>query len=139
MSEAKEEPIVCRLCGGPIGKVKGEREEVYNQELAQKVHHSCSEEHEAILLKHKVRQEDYTSALFEAMTQMLRLERTDAMKAFTKRIEEATEETHEKFPYQAAMAQKAQPQPQQPLQTIEVKRALEKEEVKEARDGIIEE
>ena len=123
----EEAPIVCRLCGGPIGRVKGARQEVWEQELAQQVHHTCSEEHEAILAKHKVRQEDYTSALFEAMTQMLRLERTDAMKAFTKRIEEATAETHEKFPYQAAMAQKAPPP--QPVQTIEVKRAPEEAEV----------
>ena len=134
MGEPKPEPIVCRLCGGPIGKAKGEREETYTQELVQQVNHTCSEEHEAILAKHKVRQEDYTSALFEAMTQMLRLERTDAMKAFTKRIEEATEETHKKFPYQAEMAQKAQPQTQ-PQQTIEVKRAPKSVNNKAKRKG----
>lgn len=132
MNDQKEEPIVCHLCGGPIGKTKGKREEVYKQELAQQVHHSCSKEHEAILAKHKVKQEDYTSALFEAMMQTLRLERTDAMKAFSKRIEEATKETHEKFPYQAAMAQKAQAQ--QPLQTTEVKRAPERIEEEGAKE-----
>jgi FKBP-type peptidyl-prolyl cis-trans isomerase len=128
MSDPKEEaPIVCRLCGGPIAKVKGTPEEAFKGELEQQLHNSCGEQHNEILRKHSVRQEDYTNALFQGMTQLLHLEGTEPVKSFYTRVEEATKEAHEAFPYMAAMAQQAMPktQSQQPPKTIEVKRAHE--------------
>jgi hypothetical protein len=61
------------------------------------------------------------------MTQLLHLEETEPVKSFYTRVEEATKEAHEAFPYMAAMAQQAMPktQSQQPPKTIEVKRAHE--------------
>lgn len=98
---AEPSNIVCSLCGEPIVKTKGEREEVYKQELAQHIHHSCSTKHEEILSAHQVRQSDYSNVLFEGMTQLLRLENTEPVKAFTKRLAEAKAEVYEEFPYRA--------------------------------------
>ena len=105
----EEVPVVCRLCGSPIAKVKGQPEKGHKEELEQQLHHRCNKRHSEILLRHNVRQEDYNSALFQGMTQILHLENTEAIRSFQERVEEATKEAHEEFPYLAA-TQQAQPQ-----------------------------
>jgi uncharacterized glyoxalase superfamily protein PhnB len=89
-----EAPIICRLCGDPIVKHKGKNEAAHKEEVAHMLHVSCSKKHEQILQKHSVRQEDYTNALFQGMTQLLHLEETEPVKSFYTRVEEATQERY---------------------------------------------
>lgn len=134
MTEAKEEAVVCGLCGGPIEKVKGQPENVYKEEMEQRVHRACNITLDKILLKHNVRQEDHNNALFLGILELIHVEKTEAMKGFSKRAEEATKEAHTEFPFMAAMAQQAKPQPQQQQKTIEVKRKPTREQSPNARE-----